>query len=192
MRMRHVLIFAAAILPLGCIVEAPTASNNAPQGGPQPQQQQMAQPRQGAQPMQVKVGANLADKVEIVGAIVDPGMITPGIPARVNVFFKVLQQIPEDYMIFVHIEDAEGRMERLNVDHKTVNGQYPTNAWKVGETVKDEFQIYLPPGAQARAINVLLGLWNPANDQRMKLKNVDQVRNDGKDRILIAQVPVGQ
>lgn len=142
--------------------------------------------------MQVKIGANLADKVEVVGAIVDPGVLMPGMPAKVNVFFKVLDTIPEDWMIFVHIEDAEGKMERLNVDHRPVNGQYPTNQWKKGETVKDEFQLYLPPGAQARAINVLMGFWNPANDQRMKLKNPEVVKNDGRDRMLIAQVPVAQ
>lgn len=188
MRIRHVLVFmAAAVGSLSCIVEAPTSGGGGAPGAP-------AQKPRGnlAPPMQVKVGANLADKVEIVGAIVDPGQLMPGIPARVNVFFKVLDQIPEDYMIFVHVEDADGKMERLNVDHKPVNGTHPTNAWKKGETVKDEFQVYLPPGVQTRAINVLLGLWNPANDQRMKLKNVDQVRNDGKDRILIAQIPVVQ
>lgn len=186
MRTQTLLVLVAvSVCSFGCIVEAPTSSGSQSSGGG-------GQARAQTPPMQVKVGANLEDKVEIVGAIVDPGQIVPGMPARVNVFFKALETIPADYMIFVHVEDAEGRMERLNVDHKPVNGQYPTSAWKKGETVKDEFQIYLPPGAQARALNVLLGLWNPDNDQRMKLKNVDQVRNDGKDRILIAQIPVMQ
>ena len=194
MRIRHALLVsaAAAFVSLGCIVEAPTA-NNQPQlapgvAGPAPQQRAAVV----APPLQIKVGANLSDRVEVLGTVVEPGVLTPGLPAKVSVVMKVLEQIPEDWMIFVHIEDAEGRMERLNVDHKPMNGQNPTNQWKKGETLKDEFQLYLPPGAQAKAINVFFGFWNPANDQRMKINNLDQVKHDGKDRLLIGQIPVGQ
>src|SRR5687767_7996678 len=98
MRIRHVLIFAAALLPLGCIVEAPTASSAQPGAGP------IAVPQRAAaavQPMQVKVGANLGDKLELVGAIIDPGVVTPGLPAKVTLFFKVLATVPEDWMVFV-------------------------------------------------------------------------------------------
>lgn len=180
-----VVAAAFAVGMSGCIVEAPTTSNSAPQ-------QQAVQQRPAAPPIQQKVGALMGDKVEIVGAVVEPGAIVAGQQARVSVFFKVLDTIPEDWMVFVHVEDVDGRMERLNVDHKPAGGQYPTNQWKKGETVRDDFQIYLPPGVNPRALNVLMGLWNPANDQRMKLKNPDAVRNDGKDRILLVTVPVAQ
>jgi hypothetical protein len=35
-----------------------------------------------------------------------------------------------------------------------------------------------------------MGLWEPRSDTRMKLTNPDAVRHDGKDRILLAQIPV--
>jgi hypothetical protein len=95
-------------------------------------------------------------------------------------------------MVFVHIEDPEGRMERLNADHKPANGLYPTTQWKVGETVKDEFNIALPAGASARAINLWVGFWQPQTDARLQLKNTEAVRNDGRNRILLVQVPVAQ
>ncbi|QDF06704.1 hypothetical protein [Myxococcus xanthus] len=34
-----------------------------------------------------------------------------------------------------------------------------------------------------------LGLWAPKTDARLPLTHRDAVRNDGRDRILIAQVP---
>lgn len=182
------VLCALALAICGCIVEAPTASSQQKPSA----QQQLPVIGSNAAPLQVKVGANLADKVEIVGAIVDPGQVVPGQPARVSVFFRALDTIKEDWMVFVHVEDVDGRMERLNVDHKPANGTYPTNQWKKGETVRDDFQIYVPPGSNPRGLNVLLGLWDPASDARMKLKNTDQVRNDGKDRVLILQVPVAQ
>jgi hypothetical protein len=143
-------------------------------------------------PLALKNGAILGGKVEISAATIQPGRVVPGEPARVSVFFKVIEPIAEDYLVFVHVEDADGRMERMNIDHKPSNGIYPTTQWKPGETVKDDFNIFLPPNSQARAINIWMGLWEPRSDTRLKLTNPEVVRNDGKDRILLAQVPVAQ
>ena len=180
MRLLATICLAAAAS--SCIVPAPSEktaekqqvkSNNSP-------------------PLEVRLGANLEDKVEIVGASVTPGRATPGESVKVTTFFKVLDTIPSDYMIFVHVEDVDGRMERLNADHAPIGGSYPTSQWKKGETLRDEFSVYLPPGVPSRGINILLGLWDQKTDQRMKLKNTDAVKNDGNNRILLVSVPVLQ
>jgi hypothetical protein len=176
------VLFPAALL-CACIVEAP--------GGATEKERRQATVTQ-VPPLTLKNGANLGGKVEIVGATVQPGRVVPGEPARITIFFKVLQSIAEDYMVFVHVEDPEGRMERLNLDHKPANGLYGTTQWKPGETVKDEFVLYLPPGASARSVNLWMGLWEPRTDARMPLTNPEAVRNDGRHRILLAQVPVAQ
>ncbi|WNG34581.1 hypothetical protein F0U61_13720 [Archangium violaceum] len=166
-----------------CIVEAP--------GGASPNERRQAVVTQ-VPALSVRTGANFGDSVELVGATVQPGRLAPGEAARVTAYFKVLKPLEEDYTIFVHLEDAEGRMERINVDHKPAGGLYPTTQWKVGETVKDEFSITLPPGASARQLNLWLGFWEPKTDERLQLKNPDAVRNDGRSRILLVQVPVVQ
>jgi hypothetical protein len=83
-------------------------------------------------------------------------------------------------------------MERMNLDHKPAGGLYATTQWKTGETVKDEFSLAVPSGASPRAINLWMGLWDPRTDARLPLKNPEAVRNDGRDRIMLAQVPVAQ
>ncbi|XXF76589.1 hypothetical protein P2318_26545 [Myxococcaceae bacterium GXIMD 01537] len=176
------LVLSTAFLG-GCIVEAP--------GGASPAERRQAVVAQ-VPPLTLKTGANLGGQVELVGATVQPGRIVPGEAARITTYYKVLKPLEEDYLVFVHIEDADGRMERLNIDHKPAGGLYPTTAWKPGETVKDEFTLYLPAGVPARAINIWLGLWEPKNDARLPLTNPDAVRNDGRHRILLAQVPVAQ
>lgn len=185
MRLKHSTVLLPSVLLLGtaCIVEAP--------GGASPQERRAATVAQ-VPPLSLRNGANLGGKVELVGATVQPGRITPGEQARVTLYFKVLQPIEDDYLVFVHVEDAEGRMERMNVDHKPAGGLYATSQWKPGETVKDEFAIYLPAGAPTRALNIWLGLWEPRTDSRLRLTNPDAVRNDGKDRILLGQVPVAR
>jgi hypothetical protein len=176
------LLLSTALLG-GCIVEAP--------GGASPEERRQATVAQ-VPPLHLQTGANLGGKVELVGATIQPGRVTPGEPARVTAYFKVLQPLEDDYLIFVHVEDADGRMERLNIDHKPAGGMYPTSAWKPGETVRDEFSILLPSGASARSLNLWLGLWEPKSDARLPLTNPDKVRNDGRHRILLAQVPVAR
>lgn len=183
MRLSLLSVLVSTALLGGCIVEAP--------GGASPEERRQAVVAQ-VPPLQLKTGANLGGKVELVGATVQPGRVTPGEPARVTVYFKVLQPLEADYLVFVHVEDADGRMERMNIDHKPASGLYPTPSWKPGETVKDEFALFLPANAPVRALNIWLGLWDPATDARLKLTNPDAVRNDGRDRILLAQVPVAQ
>lgn len=183
--MRKLPFISAALLVAGCIVEAPTGekSSSLPQAA-------AARPTGGAQPLTFKLGANMEDKVEIVAATVQPAPVSPSEPSKVTLFFKVLDTIPEDYTIFIHVEDVDGRVERMNIDHRPAGGQYPTTQWKKGETVRDEFFIYAPTGVQLRGLNVWGGFWEPRTDSRLRLKNVDQVRNDGNNRILFAQVPV--
>ncbi|MFY0580282.1 hypothetical protein F0U62_40540 [Cystobacter fuscus] len=176
-------LLVAVFLLGACIVEAP--------GGASPNERRQSVVTQ-VPTLSTKGGANFEDKVELVGANLQPGRLAPGDSARVTAYFKVLKPLDEDYTIFVHVEDAEGRMERLNVDHKPAGGLYPTTQWKVGETVKDEFMIALPPGASARTINVWMGFWEPKTDGRLQLNNPEVVRNDGRSRILLMQIPVAR
>jgi hypothetical protein len=181
MKTRQAWIAALLVSPafLGCIVEAP---------GGQPKGDK---PRTvSATPMSVRNGANLEGKVEIVGATVTPGQLIPGQGVEVSVQLRVLEDLKEDYAVFVHIEDVDGRMERINADHRPAGGRRPTAEWKKGEVIRDDFQLFLPPGASPRALNLFIGFWQPSRDARLKLANPEAVRHDGNDRILLVQIPV--
>src|SRR5262244_2100928 len=167
---------------LGCIVEAP--------GGDKSPERARAVVAQ-VPPLTLKSGANLDGKVELVGGSIQPGKLVPGEQARVTVFFKVLEELDQDYTVFVHAEDADGRVQRFNIDHRPASGGYPTTQWRKGETVKDEFSIALPLNYAARRLNLWIGLWEPVSDTRLRLRNPESVKNDGNNRILFAQVPIG-
>jgi hypothetical protein len=166
----------------GCIVEAP--------GGDKSPERARAIAVQ-VPPLSLRGGANLEGKVELAGGSIQPGKLVPGEQARATVFFKVLEELDREYVVFVHVEDADGRLERFNLDHRPAGGTYPTTQWKKGETVKDEFSITLPPSYTAQRLNLWIGLWEPVSDTRLKLRNPESVKSDGKNRILLAQVPVG-
>jgi len=183
-RMRNTLTLALAALTgtASCIVEAPSSEKHSESQAPVASK---------SPPLSMANGANLGGKVEVARASIQPGQILPGDQVKVTVFFNVLDRLDKDYMVFVHVEDGDGRAERMNLDHRPLGGTYPTTLWKKGESLKDEFQIYLPPGSRSRALLVWMGFWDPVSDTRLPLKNPDAVRNDGKDRILLARIPVG-
>jgi hypothetical protein len=175
--MRLGLLFALAFT--SCIIQAPTQEGT-----------KTAVPKAAAAPpVEVKSGANFGDKVELVQATLTPGRAMPGESFHVTFLFRVLDTIDREYMIFVHVEDAEGRVDRLNVDHAP--RAKPVSQWQKGELVRDDFDVPVPPGMAVHGLNLIMGLWDPRTDERMPLKNRDQVRNDGRDRVFVATIPVG-
>jgi len=141
-------------------------------------------------PLSTTIGANLEDKVELTAASIVPGQIAPGEQAKVTLYFKVLEEPDKEYMVFVHVEDAEGRGVRLNLDHRPAGGTYPTTQWRKSETVKDEFFLALPSGVSSKRLNLWAGLWEPQADVRLALRNPSSVRNDGNNRVLVAELPI--
>lgn len=178
MRRAFALVSLLSVLP-ACIVEAPTSEKSGAAAAQSPRGQVKAVP--------VKNGAVLGELAELVGATFAPPSVTSGDATRVVLVFRAIKPSTEDWQVFVHVEDAEGRGERLNGDHAF---RAPTSTWKTGEVIQDEFALTLPPGWKSRAVNVFVGLWLPSTNARMKVRNPEAVRTDGNDRILLVQLPV--
>ena len=177
MRRALALVSLLSVLP-ACIVEAPTSEKAGSQG-------QAARAQVKAVP--VKNGAVLGDLAELVGATFAPPTVSAGDSTRVVLVFRTIKPTGDDWQVFVHVEDSEGRGERVNADHAF---KTPPSVWKAGEIVQDEFAISLPPGWRSRAVNVYVGLWQPGTNARIKVRNPEAVRTDGSDRVLLAQLPV--
>ena len=178
-RMRNWLAMLL-LLASGCIVEAPTkdgTQGSAPRLPPAP-------------PQEFKSGANFGDVLELVSVVISPSRGETGQPVRVLANFMVKAKIDRDYMIFVHVEDVDGRVDRLNIDHAP--RAKPTSQWVPGEIVQDVFDIPIPPAMPVRGLSLVLGFWDPKSDQRLPIVNKDVVPNDGRDRLFVAKFPVAQ
>ena len=177
MRRTFALVSLLSFLP-ACIVEAPTAEKSGA----------TAQASRGqVKAVPVKNGAVLGDLAELVGATFAPPSVSVGDSTRVVLVFRAIKPATEDWQVFVHVEDAEGRGERINADHAL---RAPTSTWKPGEVIQDEFVLTLPAGWRSRAVNVFVGMWLPTTNARMKVRNPEAVRTDGNDRVLLVQLPV--
>lgn len=166
------------LLLSGCIVEAPTKEGTqatAPKLPPAP-------------PQEFRSGANFGNAIELVSVVLSPSRGETGAPVRVLANFRVLSKMDVDYLIFVHVEDVDGRVDRLNVDHAP--RLKPTSQWAPGEVVQDVFDIPIPASMPVRGLSLVLGFWDPKSDQRLTIVNKDVVPNDGRDRLFVAKFPV--
>lgn len=177
--MRTLFLMVAAVAGSACIIQAPTTESGAVKSDRPP-----------ARPIELRSGANFGDKIELTSVILGNDKGYPGEGMRMLLNLKVLAPMEADYMVFVHVEDVDGRADRLNVDHAPARGAAPTSRWEVGQVVRDEFEVPIPPGMNVRGLNVLLGFWDPRTDARLPVKNADQVRTDGRDRLFAASFPI--
>src|SRR5215471_20670320 len=136
MRRTFALVSLLSFLP-ACIVEAPTSEKSGAAA---------QAPRGQVKAVPVKNGAVLGDLAELVGATFAPPSVTPGDATRVVLVFRAIKPTSDDWQVFVHVEDAEGRGERLNADHPL---RTPTSLWKGGEVIQDEFALSIPSGWRA-------------------------------------------
>ena len=175
MRQRLVLPALLLLLP-ACIVEAPSSEKS----GVSPARAQ-------GKPVGVPSGALLGDLAELQGATFLPPSVTPGDSTQVVLVFRALKATTDDWQVFVHVEDADGRQERMNVDHPL---RRPSSTWKPGDQIQDSFVITLPATWRTRAVNVYVGLWLPRTEERIQVRNPQLVRTDGNNRVLLVQLPV--
>ena len=176
--MRH-LLFALTLFSFGCIVEAPGGDKQSPSAS-------ASAPRPGARPVGVRNGANFDGKVELLAASFNPPVLVPGDVSEVKLYFRVLQPLGEDWQIFVHAEDPDGKVQRANFDHAP---KRPTSSWRPGETIEDTFAVGVPPGSGQRALDLWVGFWLPRSEARLAVKNPEAVRADN-GRVLLAHLLV--
>ncbi len=176
------LCVTALALTAACIVEAPTSEGTkatAPKLPPAP-------------PAELRSGAIFGDSLELQSVIINPSRGVTGESVHVGARFHVTKQLPADYMIFVHVEDADGRVDRINVDHAPMRGARNTSSWRPGEDLVDEFDIPIPPNMPVRGLTLILGFWDPKTDARLPISNANAVRTDGNNRLLVGTFPVVQ
>ncbi len=95
-----------------------------------------------------------------------------------NVIWQPLQPLNEDWKIFVHLVDANGRV-LAQFDGQPLEGTYPTSRWIPGELVKDSYPLILPPDASPGPYRVFAGFYNEATGLRLS------VPGDSEGRVVL-------
>ena len=133
-----------------------------------------------------KVGANLDNKILLIGYDLDKEVVKPGESFTITCYWKCLDEMTEDWMIFVHIDSYMGHQYRLNLDHHPVQNLYNSKRWKKGEIIRDVQKARFPADFPGGDATIWIGAWRG----EFRLRVLEGVATDGSDRIKMGVVTV--
>jgi hypothetical protein len=110
-----------------------------------------------------KMNVNLGDKIEFLGYSLRG---KEGNGHRLSLFFRCLEEMEEDYTLWVHGEvEDESLLEGVKSErgYTIFDHLLPTSGWEVGEMYQDDEVKGLKPGRY----RFTLGLWRPEDGSRL-------------------------
>jgi len=107
--------------------------------------------------------ALLANRVRVVGYDVknESGAL------RVAIYWQSRAKLEQDYTTFVHLLDASGNKIAQGNDHQGGGVYYPTSMWDIGETLRDEQVITLPPNLAPGKYRLLVGMYRQPDSEML-------------------------
>jgi hypothetical protein len=125
-------------------------------------------------------------RIELLGYRLEHDSAKPGNYFRLLLYWEALAETPEDYIVFVHLLDADGKAIAQG-DGVPGSGLYPTWAWTIGEIVEDEHLIPLGVDASPGRYQFSVGLYEL--DSLSRLQATDRQGSTLGDHILLPATP---
>ena len=98
--------------------------------------------------------------------------LQPGQPLTLTLYWAVQAPADRDWSIFVHLLDEAG--ERIaQGDGQPFNARYPSTAWGAGEIIPDKHALSLPNPLPDGPYQMLVGMYDLANGERLALFDAD-------------------
>ncbi len=93
------------------------------------------------------------------------GLAEPGTTINVTLTWHVLERVPHDWTVFVHLVDGA---DRIVAEHNSQpqNGAFPMSGWTVGDWLLDTHSLSLSPDLAAGSYTLRIGLYLPAQGGR--------------------------
>ena len=132
-------------------------------------------------------GANMGNQIRLLGHDGVPAEVEAGKAVRLALYWQPLAEMAEDYTIFVHLVDDNGRVFGQH-DGQPEMGFYPTSFWDVGETVRDEVGVSVDPSAPVGEYRLVAGLYLSQTGERLRV--LDEGGHPTGDRVLLGEVSV--
>ncbi len=96
--------------------------------------------------------------------------VPQGSPVDLTYRFKVSEPPASAYRVFVHVVDADEELMWTD-DHEPAT---PTTGWKAGNTIEYTRTMFVPMYPYVGPAKVIVGLYDRASNQRLKLANTDR------------------
>lgn len=90
----------------------------------------------------------------------------PGHAYNLTLWWWTAEAVPVDYTVFIHLRDENNQL-LAQADGPPRQGWYPTSWWTAGEVVLDTHTISLPAQVPPGTYQLVVGLYNPLNGERL-------------------------
>jgi hypothetical protein len=119
------------------------------------------------------VDANLANQVKLLGYHVDRSVYRPGETVQITLYWLALQEMSENYKVFVHLTDEGVTQLIAQSDRWPVYNFSPTTRWQSGEIVWDRHEIKIPPDETPGAYRLTTGMYLLETMQNLAVLSAD-------------------
>ena len=126
------------------------------------------------------VGAVFGNRIKLEGYRLNPRTPKRGDRVSVTLFWGALKPVNEDYQVFVHGDAKGGNARRLHGDHFPAKGKYPTDVWRPGEIIVDEFSMKVSKDYGAPKLGIYTGLYK--GNYRLPLTSKGNAPSDTANR----------
>jgi hypothetical protein len=131
--------------------------------------------------------AILGDKVRFLGYNMESGF-RPGDGIHLTLFWQCLKGMDQDYTVFTHLVDGEGRLWGQQ-DNPPVDGFYPTTKWQGGEIVRDQYDLLISPEAQPGEYQLEIGMYLVETGQRLAILS-EETHSLVGDKVVLGTIQV--
>jgi len=125
---------------------------------------------------------NFGDRLALVGYVLPP-TVAAGSSLPIKVYWRALAPMTEDYTVFVHLLDANGKTVAQE-DDQPQSGAYSTSFWDVGETIADVYALAIPRELAAGDYRIEIGIYRARDGMRLPIRNGGDALGLGSVQIL--------
>jgi hypothetical protein len=106
-------------------------------------------------------GATLGAGAVVLDGYRHPGKVQAGGVLPLALFWRATRPLPLDYTVYVHLVDAAGNKVAQR-DVPPLEGRRPTSAWKPGDLVRDDQDLFVPETVAPGTYRLLAGMYDAA------------------------------
>lgn len=105
------------------------------------------------------ISINFGDLIELVGYTMSDLSPAAGSSIDVTLYWRALQPIAADYVVFVHVIDPPTLTIHAGSDAQPAAWTRPTSTWQTGEIIEDRHTMTVNPNAPPAIYEVEIGLY---------------------------------
>lgn len=119
------------------------------------------------------VAINFDDQIALTGFDFDRRVMAPGDTLELTLWWEALAEPELDYVVFTHLV-LPPEAVWAGLDQMPQAGSSPTSSWQLGQRIEDHHRLTLPEEAPPGVYFVEIGLYDPANLDRLKVNFSDK------------------